>query len=139
MNWKLIFTLSLFGLAMSVATVFWIPEKVEGLFWLVIFIINGYFLAKNLSGKYFINGFMISIVNCVYIVAAHVIFYHQYLENHPSMREMNHNMHMQYFSDHPRQAMIIMGPLFGIVFGLVQGLIAWIASKIVKNNTAAAV
>ncbi len=39
MNWKLILQLSMFGLAMSVATVYLIPSKIEPAFWLPIFLI----------------------------------------------------------------------------------------------------
>ena len=35
-DWKLIFRLSLFGLAMAIATVFAIPSNIEPAFWLVI-------------------------------------------------------------------------------------------------------
>ncbi len=47
MNWNLIFKLSLFGLAMGIATVYWIPSNIEPYFWLVIFIICAYAIAKN--------------------------------------------------------------------------------------------
>jgi hypothetical protein len=36
MDWKLIFGLSLFGLAMAIATVFIVPSNIEPAFWLVI-------------------------------------------------------------------------------------------------------
>ena len=36
MNWKLIVQLSLFGLAMGVATVFWVPSTIEPIFWLML-------------------------------------------------------------------------------------------------------
>jgi hypothetical protein len=39
MNWKLIITLSLFGLAMGIATVFVVPSTVEPLCWLAIFVV----------------------------------------------------------------------------------------------------
>ncbi len=134
MNWKLIFLLSLFGLAMAIATVFWIPENIEWVFWLVIFLINAYFIAKNASGKYFLTGFMVSLVNCVYIVGFHVMFYAAYIDNHPMMANMKNNP----FHNHPRIGMIVIGPVFGIAFGLVQGLFAWIASKIMKEPEAIA-
>jgi len=133
MNWRLIFLLSLFGLVMSIATVFWIPEKTEGIFWLIIFLLNAYFVAKYATGKYFLNGFMISIVNCVYIVTFHVIFYDTYMANHPMMADMGKNMPMH---DNPKMAMIVTGPIVGIALGLVQGLFAWVASKIVKKSVA---
>ena len=47
MNWKLIFGLSLFGLAMAFATVFVIPSNVEPLFWLAIFIVCAVVIAKR--------------------------------------------------------------------------------------------
>ena len=39
MNWKLIFLLSLFGLAMGIATVYVIPSRLEPMFWLAISIL----------------------------------------------------------------------------------------------------
>ena len=39
MNWKLIFLLSLFGLAMAVGTVFVITSQIEPWCWLLIFIV----------------------------------------------------------------------------------------------------
>jgi len=130
MNWKLIFQLSLFGLAMAIATVFWIPMKMEPVFWLLIFIICAYVIARSHVGNYFLHGFMVSIVNSIWITAAHVIFYNTYIANHPEMADMNSNMPMP---THPRIMMLIMGPIFGAVSGLVLGLFAFIASKMVKK------
>lgn len=52
MNWKLIFQLSLFGLAMAFATVTWIPSNIEPIFWLAIFIICAYLIATKCSAKH---------------------------------------------------------------------------------------
>ena len=131
MNWKLIFQLSLFGLVMAVATVFWIPSKIEPVFWLIIFVICAYLIAKNCSGKYFLHGFLVSLVNCVWITAAHVLFFTTYMANHPEMRTMSAQMPLQ---SHPRLMMLIMGPFFGVIFGLVLGLFAFIAGKIIKKS-----
>src|SRR2546426_4238331 len=56
MDWLLILTLSLFGLAMAVATVFVIPSNIEPLFWLVIFIVCAYLIAKRAPGRPFLHG-----------------------------------------------------------------------------------
>ena len=130
MNWKLIFQLSLFGLAMAFATVFWIPGNVEMLFWLPIFIVCAYIIAKKVSGKYFLHGFMVSIFNCVWIVAAHIIFYDTYISNHPQEAEMVTKMGME---ANPKLMMLTMGPIFGAIFGLILGLFSWVASKIMKK------
>ena len=134
MNWKIIFQLSVFGLIMAVATVFLIPEKAEPIFWLFIFIFSAYVIAKTVSKKYFLHGFCVSLVNCIWITAAHIIFYSTYITNHPNAVEMF--AHLPY-STHPKAQMLVMGPGFGIVSGLVLGLFAVIASLIVKKKARA--
>ncbi|MCC8426893.1 hypothetical protein [Mucilaginibacter sp. UR6-11] len=127
MNWKLIFQLSLFGLIMAFATVTLIPEKIEPVFWLVIFVFCAWVIAKAAPGKYFLHGFLVSLVNCVWITAIHFFFYNSYAAHHPDMAAM-------YTGIHPRKMMLVYGPLFGAMFGVVLGLFSFIASKIVKKN-----
>jgi uncharacterized membrane protein len=130
MNWKLIFQLSLFGLAMAFATVFWIPSKIEPAFWLVIFVICAYLIAKKCLGKYFLDGFIGSIFNSVWITGAHVAFSAPYMANHPDEVQMMASMPMP---DSPRLMMVIIGPLFGAAFGLILGLFSFIASRLTKK------
>jgi hypothetical protein len=132
MNWKLIFTLSLFGLAMALATVSLIPQHVEPICWLVIFIICAYLIVKNAPGKYFLHGFLVSMVNSVWITAAHVYWCTTYLANHPNMADMGKNM--QIVPGHIRWSMLVMGPIFGVIFGLILGLFAFIAGKLMKKK-----
>src|ERR1700681_3162331 len=82
MNSKLILQLSLFGLAMGVATVFVIPSSIEPAFWLVIFVICAFVIAKRAAGRYFLHGLFVSLVNSVWITAAHIVFFDQYITNH---------------------------------------------------------
>ncbi|HLJ73377.1 MAG TPA: hypothetical protein VKU62_02235 [Thermoanaerobaculia bacterium] len=128
MNWKLVFALSLFGLAMAIATVFVIPSNVEPLFWLVIFIVCAYLIARFAPGRYFLHGLMVGIVNSVWITAAHIIFFNAYIANHAREAAMMHN------SPLPGQAMMaIVGPIVGVVSGIVIGLFAIIAAKFVRR------
>ena len=131
MNWKLIFTLSLFGLAMAIGTVYWIPGNIELAFWLPIFIVCAFVIAKNCTSKYFLHGFLVSVLNCIWITSAHILLYHTYIANHPEEAEMMGKMP---YNTHPRLMMLLVGPFFGIIFGLILGLFSWIASKIVKNK-----
>jgi hypothetical protein len=131
MNWKLIFQLSLFGLAMSIATVFLIPYMIEPLFWLIIFIVCAYLIAKNCNGKYFLNGFMVSIINCFWITSVHIILFQSYIANHLDEAAMMDKIH---FTDSPRVIMLITGPIIGIVSGLVLGLFAFISSLLVEKK-----
>ena len=73
MNWKLILLLSLFGLAMGIATVFFIPSNIEPVFWCIIFLICAWIIAKRARGHFFLHGLLVSIVNSVWIVSGLVL------------------------------------------------------------------
>jgi hypothetical protein len=130
MNWKLIFQLSLFGLAMAFATVFWITSKIEPVFWLVIFVLCAYLIVRNCAGKYFLHGFMVSIFNSIWITGIQIAFFATYMANHPDMEQMSANMPL---SDHPRLMMLITGPLIGVVSGLILGFFAFLAGKLMNK------
>src|SRR5712692_8783886 len=131
MDWKLISALSLFGLAMGIATVFLIPSSIEPLFWLLIFCVCAYIIAKQRSGKHFVHGLLVSIFNSVWITAAHVLLFGRYMVNHPREAAMMRSMPLP---DSPRLMMMLMGPIIGVASGLVLGLFAFIAGKLVKPN-----
>lgn len=116
---------------MAVATVFLIPSNVEPFCWLAIFILCAYLVAKNAPGKYFLHGFCVSIMNCVWITSMHILFFAQYIAKHQQELEMSNKMSL--LQGHPREQMLIMGPIIGIVSGLVLGLFCFIASKMVKK------
>lgn len=131
MNYKIIFQLSLLGLVMGLATVFWIPSNAEPFYWLVIFIISAYFIALKSSGKYFMSGFWVSIANCIWITATHIILFHTYIASHTREADMMANMPLP---DSPRLMMLITGPIVGILSGLVLGLFAFLASRIMQKK-----
>ena len=131
MKWKLILLLSLFGLAMGIATSYWIHPKAEIILWLVIFIICAFIIAKYCSDRYFLHGFLVSIVNSFWVTGAHIILFHQYMGFHPMMAQRMADMP---YGSHPLRLMAITGPLIGIVSGLVLGLFAFLASRILKKN-----
>jgi hypothetical protein len=135
MNWKIIIQLSVFGLIMSVATVFLIPEMIEPAFWIAIFLFSAYVIAKACREKYFLHGLLVSLANCVWITAAHIIFYTTYIASHPGVAKFAEEH--PFLPSHPRMAMLVMGPVFGIGSGLVLGLFAYVASKIVNKKAPA--
>jgi hypothetical protein len=130
MNWKLIFQLSLFGLAMGIATVFVIPSSIEPVFWLAIFVICAYVIARRCSSRYFLHGLLVSLVNSVWITAAHIGFFDQYITNHRQEAAMMTAMPLP---DSPRTMMALMGPVVGLASGVVLGLFAVAASKIMSR------
>ena len=132
MNWKLIFQLSLFGLAMGIATVFVIPSNVEPVFWVVIFAITAYLIATRSSSKRFQHGLLVGITNSVWVTGAHVLMFHQYIANHPKEAAMMTTMPL---SDSPRRLMVMVGLAIGIVSGAVIGLLAVLAAKLIRPRS----
>jgi hypothetical protein len=133
-DWKLIFRLSLFGLAMGIATVFFIPSNIEPVFWLVIFTVCGYIFAKNLVARHFLHGLLLGLANSVWITASHILFLGRYIANHPREAAMMASMPLP---DSPRVMMALIGPMIGLASGLVLGLFALVAGKLVKRSQSA--
>src|SRR5438093_8748302 len=73
MNWKLIFQLSLFGLAMGVGTVFFIPSTIEPFCWLVVFLLSAYLIATRAVDRYFLHSVALGLANSILVTAAHVL------------------------------------------------------------------
>src|ERR1041385_1351314 len=117
MNWKLLFSLSLIGLAMAFLTVFLIPMNYEFAFWIPIFLLCSFIIAKMQNGKYFAHGFVLSLFNCFWIVLVHIIFFEQYMKLNPHANDMD--MTGQWMATHPRKMMLIIGPVIGVASGLV--------------------
>jgi hypothetical protein len=130
MNWKLILQLSLFGLAMGVATVYVIPAKIEPAFWLAIFLYCAYVIGKCAGGKNFLHGLLLGIANSVWITAAHILLFERYLAGHAQEAAA---MQQGPLGAHPREMMLIVGPLIGVVSGVIIGLLALIAGKLIKT------
>lgn len=135
MNWKLILQLSLFALAMGVATVFVIPSKIEPMLWLPIFLICAYLIARFSGGRVFGHGVVLGLVNSVWITAAHIVFFGEYIASHPAEAKMMESMPAP---DSPRLMMAMVGPVVGLISGLVIGLFAFVASKFVRPRVGAA-
>ena len=131
MNRKLIFKLSLFGLAMAFATVFWISSKIEPYFWIAIFIFCAIKIAKTVHSKYFLHGFLVSMLNSVWITAVHIILYDQYIARHPEELAMMEKFPLPYTA---RISMLMFGPAIGVMSGIILGLFSIIASYLIKKK-----
>ncbi len=132
MNWKLIFGLSLFGLAMAFATVYFIPSNVEPYVWLVIFLICSYFIAKNAPGKYFLHGFLVCLIDYFWMMGAHIILSKHYINTHTpeaaQYAKMNTDLGLSIAG-----AIALISLVIGIISGIVLGLFAFAASKMLKK------
>jgi len=128
MNWPLVLKLSLFGLAMAVATVFVIPSSLEPIFWLVIFIICAVVIARQAEGRSFVHGLLVGIVISVWVTGAHVVLFDTYVANHQAEAQAMSTMPLP-----PRVMMAVIGPVIGVVSGVVIGILAVVAAKILRR------
>src|SRR5688572_3393572 len=127
MNWKLIFILSLLGLAMGIATVFVISSTAEPFYWLPIFLVTAYTIARRSPGSQFLHGLFVGIGNSVWVTACHVLLFDTYIANHPQEAAMMSSMPLP---DSPRLMMALVGPVIGVVSGLVIGGLALVAGRL---------
>jgi hypothetical protein len=135
MNWKTIFLLSLFGLAMGIGTVFFIPSTIEPLCWLVIFVVSAFAIGRSAPRLHFVHGLLTGMFNSVWITASHIVFAAHYLAHHTKEAAMIQTMPRP---DSPRLMMAVVGPIAGIFSGVIIGILAFIAGKLLKSRPIAA-
>jgi hypothetical protein len=119
---------------MAFGTISLIPEMIEPVFWGAIFIFCAYIIAKRVGGKYFGHGLFLGLANCVWITAAHFVFYNTYIIHHQSVLKMSQQHPI--FPTHPRIDMLIIAPFIGIISGVIIGIFALIASLLMKKKVA---
>jgi hypothetical protein len=127
MNWKLILQLSMFGLAMGLATVFFIPSNVEPFLWVVIWLACAYLIARQCRSRRFVHGLLVGIGNSIWITAAHVGLFTQYVATHAKEVEMMSSMPFA-----PRVMMVPIGIVSGLISGAIIGLLALLAGKLIR-------
>lgn len=132
-NWRLVFGLSLFGLAMAITTIAVIPSQMEPVFWLVIFLFCANVIGRRAREHSFIHGLLVGIANSVWVTAAHVTFFHQYLAHHAREAAMMSSMPMP---DRPRLMMLLIGPMVGIISGVIIGLLALVSGRLFGRREA---
>jgi len=116
---------------MGIATIYVIPSYTEPFFWLGIFMVTAYAVARYAPGKYFVHGFLISMLNSIWVTFAHISRFNEYIASHPEFMQMVQGLPAG-LAAHPLRLMLLIGPITGIIFGVVLGLFCWIASKFVK-------
>jgi len=136
MNWKLVLQLSLFGLAMGVGTVFFIPSTIEPFFWLIIFLVSAYLIATRCSDRHFVHGVAVGLANSVWVTGSHVLLFSRYIANHPREAAMMSSMPLP---THPRVMTLIVGAGIGLVSGIVIGALALLARRMVASRPRPAV
>jgi TctA family transporter len=130
-NWKLIFLLTLFGVAIAFAGVLGLPGRIEAYIWLFVFVIYAAIIVRKTTGKYFLHAFAACTISGVWIGIIHAIFISTYLADHHVIRQVYKMMPL---SHHRRLLSVIMGTIIGVLMGIIAGLIAHAFGKITKKR-----
>ena len=125
--------LSFPAIAVAFAGVYGMSSKVEPIIWFLLFVYYAYVISKQAPGKYFLHGFLVSVLNGVWIGIIHSAMSETYFANNPEM--MTDYENMPHFAS-PAVMMLIMGPIIGAVTGLVAGLFAFLAPRVMRRRAA---
>lgn len=137
MNIKVISALSILGIVLSVARIFWVSSSDETLYWIGIYVVAPFVIARFCQEKFFINGFVLAVLYSFFILIFQLYFYDEYVLRHASESVNSLQTEESYegfLSDSPKMNMIISIPFYGILKGVLLGFCAHIASFIVDRK-----
>jgi hypothetical protein len=141
MNWKLILGLSMFGLAMALGTVYFIPAKAEEFLWPAIFLICAVVIARQARQRFFLHGFLVGLTNWFWVASAHLILSDAYLARHAegvaALQALALPASLSFLAPIVESMRRFALPIPG-ASGIVIGLLSWIASKILAPKISAA-
>lgn len=134
MNFGLVLMLSLFGVAIGLASAFgFVPPGIETLLWIVVAIVCAVVIAKQ-TGRPFLHGFLTGLFAGVIATLIQATLFGQYLAHHPkaadSFKALPSNLS-------PRLLVAVMSPIVGLVDGIVLGCLAWLAGKTLARKRSA--
>ena len=132
MNWKLIIILSLFGLALGVASVFTLTPVTEFVFWVAVTVVTAILIAKYAGGKFFLHGFLVAIVNTFWVTLSQVLLFYTYVTSHPEYLQMVATLPPA-LADHPRRLILYRAPVVALISGLFVGIVSLVASKVLNR------
>lgn len=128
MNWKTIFSLSLFGFLMGIASIFGYTKGIEWILWTIIAIISAVVINKS-GGKLFLNSLLTGIGMAIINSIIQAVFIDMYIQNNPEATQQVQDGALEFTVG----LVLLMGIPIGIVYGLFIALIAWIFSKFMRK------
>ncbi|MGH9778755.1 MAG: hypothetical protein ACRD5I_10135 [Candidatus Acidiferrales bacterium] len=127
MNWKLILSLSGFGVLMGVLSVLGLVSRVEGWLWLAIGVFCAGWMGTQLPERRFWHGFLVGLIGGGAAPAIQALFFSTYVANNP---EFNQAAAQLPPGISPIILTLVTIPLGGLLSGVVLGLLTMLAGKI---------
>jgi hypothetical protein len=130
MNWRLILSLSLFGLLLGISSVLGLTREREWIGWLLIGAYASWKFAIRSREELFLHGFYLGILSGVFSSVVQALFISTYLSSNPRMVEALNALPQGL---HPSAVILIMGPIIGTVIGVVFGVTAVVVGRVMKR------
>jgi hypothetical protein len=130
MNWTLILSLSGFGLAMGLASVWGLTHGIEGMLWLAIGIVCATWIARKMPTSPFRHGLAVGVIGGGLSPLIQSLFFPVYALHNPdvvgTVYQFPGGLSMRAF-------FFALTPAIGITSGLALGLLAWTAGRILHQ------
>ena len=122
--------LSLLGLGMGFLTLLPINLKFEQFIWLLAFVASAFFIYRGVEEKYFLNGFLLGVLNSVFVFLIHLTFFSKYVGSHPDVKLL-----MQRVPDDYNKFLLLGLIDFtkGLFYALFNGLFCLVFSKALRK------
>jgi hypothetical protein len=129
MNWKLVFQLAVFGIAMGLGTVFFVPSAIEPILWLIVFLLSAYTIAKRCVRLRFLNGLVVGLLDSLLKTTVHMVLYSTYVARHSQEIAMIRQMTS---AVSPRLLILLSSPIWGLIYGTATGLLTLLLALFIK-------
>jgi hypothetical protein len=133
MNWKLIFLLSLPGLALSFATVYIIPNNIAIYLWIAVYVFCAFVMAKKneatqkYSSKPYWSIVFVGYLMSIWIGTVHYVFFDAYVSFQPKVLEQLKN------SPEARWRLLVTNLVVGFFLSKILLILNFLAALILKK------
>lgn len=135
MNWCLVLSLALLGVAMGVLSLFGLTRHgIEPALWLVIALLGAFWIGRRAGAKPFLHGLLAGLGCGALNGLVQAAFFGRYLASNPESAEA--------FSKtpgglDPRLFVLVFSTVIGIVYGLVVGGLSVLAARMLGGKESA--
>ncbi len=128
MNWKLIFSLSLFGIIMGSLSLFGYTQGIEWILWLASGLFIAFLIAKYAPKRVFMHGLWVGVIQGILKSLVAFAGWDLYTK-HNDMESFNQPSQLT-----DNFMMLIIGIVIGSVYGVILGLISVFFKKFIVKK-----
>jgi len=131
MNWKLVASLSAFGVLMGFASVLGWTGKLEGPLWIAIGSVCAVVIARSVPDRHARHGFLVGMFGAMASQLIAAALMPTYLANNPNVAA---ELSAVPAGLTPQTLFLLAAPHIGLVSGLVLALVSTIAARLIRGR-----